>query len=85
MILSKDRFVTSTCPLACGWAGQEQWFLIPNCEQKSQNDLLSNCFPLSETKTLGMPNLHMMHLQTKLRMFFSVMVARASASTHFVK
>ena len=23
MILSKDRFVTSTCPLAYGWAGEE--------------------------------------------------------------
>ena len=23
IILSKDRFVTSTCPLACGWAGEE--------------------------------------------------------------
>ena len=59
--------------------------MIPNCEQKSRNASLSNCFPLSETKTLGMPNLHMMHLQTKLRMFFSVMVAKASASTHLVK
>ena len=85
MILSRDRFVTSTCLLACGWAGEEQWFLILNCEQKSQNELLSNYFPLSETKTLGMPNLHMMHLQTKLCMFFFVIVARASASTHFVK
>ena len=23
MILSKDQFVTSTYPLACGWAGEE--------------------------------------------------------------
>ena len=23
IILSKDRFVTSTCPLAYGWAGEE--------------------------------------------------------------
>ena len=23
IILSKDWFVTSTCPLACGWAGEE--------------------------------------------------------------
>ena len=85
IILSKDRFVTLTCPLACGWAGEEQWFLIPNCEQKSWNESFSNCFPLSETKTLGMPNRHMMHLQTKLRMFFYVMVAIVSTSTHFVK
>ena len=59
--------------------------MIPNYEQKSQKESLSNCFPLSETKTLKIPNLHMMDLQTKFLMFFSVMVAKASISTHFVK
>ena len=59
--------------------------LIPNSKQKSLNALLSNYFPLSETSTLGIPYLQIMFLQTKLRMFFSVIVAKASASTHFVK
>ena len=59
--------------------------MIFNCEQKSRNESLSNCFPLSKTKTLGIPNLHMMDFQTKFLTFLSVMVAKASASTHFVK
>ena len=53
IILSKDRFVTSTCPLAWGWVGDEYWFLIPNWEQKSLKASLSNCFPLFETSILG--------------------------------
>ena len=85
MILSKDRFVTSTCLLAYGWAGEEWWFLIPNCKQKSLKESLSNCFPLSKTKTLGISYLQTMFLQTKLLKFFYVMVARGSASTHLVK
>ena len=85
MILSKDRFVTSTCPLACGWAGEEWWFLILNCEKKSLKESLTNCFQLSDTKILGIPYLQTMFLQTKLLTFFSVMVAKASASTHLVK
>ena len=78
-------FAPSTCPLAWGRAGEELWFLIPNYEQKSWKESLSNCFPLSETKTLEIPYLQMICLQTKLRAFFSVMVARASTFTHFVK
>ena len=46
---------------------------------------LSNCFPLSNTKTLGIPYLQTMFLQTKLLMFFSIMVAKASTSSHLVK
>ena len=34
MILSNDWFVTSTCLLPWGWAGEEQWFLILDCEKK---------------------------------------------------
>ena len=58
---------------------------MPSSEQKSLNVLLSNCFPLSETRTLGIPSLQMMFLHAKVRMLFSVIVARGSASTHFVK
>jgi len=59
--------------------------LIPNYEQKFMKESLSNCFPLSDTKTLGIPYLQTMFLQTKLLMFFSIMVAKASTSTHLVK
>ena len=58
---------------------------MPSSEQKFLKALLSNCFPLSEMSTLGIPNLHMMLFHTKARMFFSVIVARGSASTHYVK
>ena len=85
MILSKDRFVTFTCPLACRWTGNELWFSIPSSEQKSLNALLSNYFSLSETSTLGIPYLQMMFFQTKFRIFFSMIVAKALASTHLVK
>ena len=47
IILTKDWFVTSTFPLAWGRVGEELWFLIPNYEQKSWKESLSNCFPLS--------------------------------------
>ena len=49
------------------------------------NASLSNCFPFSESNTLGIPYLQMMFLHTKLRIFFFVMVVKASASTHLVK
>ena len=64
-----------------------QFFAIlsPSSEQKSLNALLSNCFPLLETSTLGISYLEIIFLQTKLRIFFSVIVARASTSTHLVK
>ena len=58
---------------------------MPCSEQKSLNVLLSNCFPLSETGTLDIPYLQMMFLHTKVRMLFSVIVARGSAFTHLVK
>ena len=35
MILSIVQFVTSTWPLAWGWPGDENWFLIASLEQKS--------------------------------------------------
>ena len=58
---------------------------MPSSKQKSLNASLLNCLPLSETSTLGIPYLQIMFLHMKLQMFFSVIVARASASTHFVK
>ena len=42
-------------------------------------------FPLSDTRALGIPNLHTMEFQTKLRTFFSMIVAKGSASAHLVK
>ena len=59
--------------------------MIPSSEQKSLYALLSNYFPLSKTSTLGIPYLQMIFLQTKLLMFFYVIVARASIFTHLVK
>ena len=58
---------------------------MPSSKQKSLNALLLNCFPLSETITLGIPYLQMIFLHTKFQMFFSVIVGRVSASTHLVK
>ena len=58
---------------------------MPSSEQKSLNALLSNCFPLSKMSTLGIPYLQMMFLHTKVRMLFSMIVARGSTSTHLVK
>ena len=57
-------------------------FLIPSCLQKSLNVSLSNCFPLSKAKTLGILKREMMFFHTKLRTFFSVIVAKGSISTH---
>ena len=72
-------------PVGLRVGGREQWFLIPNCKQKSLKESLSNCFPLSETKTLRIPYMQTMFFQTKLLTFFSVMEAKTSGSTHLVK
>ena len=55
-----------------------------NC-QKSLKSALSNYRPLSDTNTLGIPNLHTMFFQTKLLTFCCVIPAKGSASTHLVK
>ena len=52
---------------------------------KFLNFRLSNCFPLSDTNAFGIPNRHIMELQTKLRTFCSVIVANGSTSAHLVK
>ena len=49
------------------------------------NLAFSNCFTLSDTKALGIPNLHMIARHTKLCIFCSVIVAKGSASAHLVK
>ena len=59
--------------------------IVPSSAQKSLNLALSNCFPLSDTRALGIPNLHMTAHHTKLRIFCSVIVAKGSASAHSVK
>ena len=59
--------------------------MIPNYEQKFLTKLLSNCFSLSKTKTLGIPYLQIMFFQMKLLTLFSVMVGKALASTNLVK
>jgi hypothetical protein len=58
---------------------------MPSSSQNSRKGELSNCHPLSDIKALGIPNLHMIALHTNPLMFFSVIVASGSASTHFVK
>lgn len=85
MAFSKVRLVTSVCPLAYGCPGDEKWFLISSLVQKYLNAWLSNFLPLSDMIILGMPNLQTMFFHIKLCTFASVIVARASASTHFVK
>ena len=57
----------------------------PELGTESLNLVLSNCFPLSDTRALGISNLHMMARHTKLRIFCSVIVAKGSASAHLVK
>ena len=52
---------------------------------ESLNLALSNCFPLSDTRDLEIPNLHMTARHTKLRILCSVTVAKGSASAHLVK
>ena len=54
-------------------------------DAKSLNLGLSNCFPLSDTRAFATPNLQILDHQTKLRTFYSVIVANFSASTHLVK
>ena len=85
MIFSSVRLVTSVCPFSCGCPGDENWFLIPRLEQKSLKPWLSNCCSLSDIIIRGIPNLQIMVLHTKLWILASVIVANASALTHFVK
>ena len=59
--------------------------MISSSAEKSLNLGLSNCFPLSDTMALRIPNLHIMERQTKLRTFCSVIVSKGSASAHLVK
>ena len=59
--------------------------MIPSSAQKSLNLGLSNCFPLSNTRDLGIPNLHIIERQTKLHTLCSMIVAKGSASAHLVK
>ena len=59
--------------------------LDPELGTKSLNLALSNCFPLYDTRALGIPNLHIIERHTKLRIFCFVIVAKGSASAHLVK
>ena len=43
------------------------------------------CFPLSDTRALGIPNLHIMSRRMMLRTFCFVIVAKGSAFAHLVK
>ena len=58
---------------------------MPRFEQKSLKPWLSNYRPLSDIIIIGIPNLQIIFFHTKFQIFASVIVARASASTHFVK
>ena len=59
--------------------------LDPSSAQKSLNLGLSNCFPLSDTRDLGIPNLHIIEHQMKLHTLCYVIVAKGSTSAHLVK
>ena len=85
MIFSGIRFITSVHSLACGCLIDENWFLIPNLEQKSLKSWLSNCRPLFDMIVRGILNLQKMFFHTKFWIFALVMVGSASTSTHFVK
>ena len=62
--------VTSTWPFAWGWPGKEKWLEMTRSEQNNLNLSLLNCFALSKTITLWIPNRQMIFFQTKLRCFF---------------
>ena len=68
-----------------GCPGEENWFLMPRFEQKSLKPWLSNCCPFSDIIVIGIPNLQIIFFHTKLQIFTLMIVARASASTYFVK
>ena len=57
------------------------WFLALPLESLG----LSNCFPLLDTRDLGISNLHIIERQTKLCTFCYVIVAKGSALVHLVK
>ena len=65
MILSRARFVTFVWPLAWGWPGDENQFLIPNPEQKSLKPQLSNCHPLFDMIFRDIPNRQTIFFHTK--------------------
>ena len=52
---------------------------------KSLKGVLLNCRPLSDTSTLGSPNLPIMLFQMKFLTFCYVIFAKGSTSTHLVK
>ena len=85
IILSSVRFVTSVCLFAYGCLGDENWFFMPKPEQKSLKPWLSNCRPLSDMIVLEILNLQIIFFHMKLLILALVIVASASASTHFVK
>ena len=60
-------------------------FFIPNSLQNSLDLWLLNYRPLSKMITLGIPNLQTMFLQKKCCILASIITAKGSASTHFVK
>ena len=59
--------------------------MIPSCTKNSLKGVLLNYRPLSDTSTLGTPNLHTMFFQTKFLTFCCVIFAKGSASTYLVK
>ena len=58
---------------------------MPRFEQNDLNPWLSNWRPLSEMIVLGMLYLQTMFFHTKFCILASVIVARASTSTYFMK
>ena len=85
IIFCSVRFVTFVCLLACGCPRDENWFLIPNSEQKSLKPWLSNYSPLFDIIVCGIPNLQIMFFHTKFWIFAFMIVGSASALTNFVK
>ena len=85
MIFSNVRFVTSACLSAWGCPKDEYLFFMLGLEQNNLNPWLLNWQLLSEMIVYGISNLQTIFFHTKLRTFTFVIVASASASTHFVK
>ncbi|CAL2246182.1 unnamed protein product [Prunus armeniaca] len=69
----------------CGCAGDAKKMLILNREHKCQKQEQSNCLPLSVMIAFGRPKWQMMFFHTKCSILAAVIVAKASALTHFVK
>ena len=75
----------STWPLLYGWQTEEGFMVIYRLEQNYEILSPFSCAPLSMMIRWGIPNWQIMFSHRNFSTLFWVIVATASASTHFVK